>query len=145
MRNIQTSGPTELSLGITIIAIAVGIIMLWRVGVAMKKKQISDYQGLFWIIAGLLIIILGAYPGLVGALADLFGIWWPPAVLLFADAVLIGFLIFSHSKEISVLKEQIMELSEQVSILKAEKNKEAVQNEELISEHPDLREEHSVH
>ena len=145
MRNIQTSGPTELSLGITIIAIAVGIIMLWRVGVAMKKKQISDYQGLFWIIAGLLIIILGAYPGLVGALADLFGIWWPPAVLLFADAVLIGFLIFSHSKEISVLKEQIMELSEQVSILKAEKNKEAVQNEELISEHSDLREEHSVH
>ena len=135
---------TGLSPGITIIAIAVGAILLIMVGLSMKKKQISDYQGILWIITAILIIIFGSYPGLLGMLANLLGVWWAPAVLLFADAVLIGFICFIHSKEISVLKAQITELSEQVSILKAEKREEKIAGEESSSEHPDLREEHPV-
>ena len=145
MSNSNTTGTTELSIGITIIAIAVGIILLLMIGLAMKKKQISDYQGVLWIIAAILILIFGICPSLVGVIADLFGVWWPPAVLLFAYAVLIGFICFNHSKEISVLKAQVMELSEQVSILKAENSGEAGQKEDKDSEYSDLREENAIH
>lgn len=109
-----------MSIGITIIAIAVGVILIVLVGVSMKKKQISDYQGIVWLIAAVVIIILGAFPRIVNVLARLLGIWWAPAILLFSDAVIIGFICFMHSKEISILKSQVAELSMQVSILKAE-------------------------
>ena len=135
---------TGLSLGITIIAIAVGIILLVMVGLSMKKKQISDYQGIVWIITALLIIIFGAFPGILGFLADILGVWWAPAILLFADAVLIGFICFIHSKEISLLKAQVTELSEQISILRAERQEELSQDEGFSGEHSDLREEHSI-
>lgn len=115
---------TEMGLGIKIIAIAIGVILIIMVVVSMKKKQISDYQGILWLIVAVFIIVLGAFPRIVRALADLLGIWWAPSVLLFSDAVLIGFILFNHSKEISMLKTQLTELTMQVSILKYEKEKE---------------------
>ena len=121
---------TEMSIGITIIAIAVGVILIVMVCVSMKKKQISDYQGIIWLIAAVIIIVLGAFPRLVNILAQLLGIWWAPAILLFSDAVLIGFICFNHSKEISILKAQVNELSMQVSILKAEQ-KEAGEDKNI--------------
>lgn len=118
--------------GLTIIAIGIGAILIILVAVSMKKKQISDYQGILWLIAAVLIILLGAFPRIVHVLANLLGIWWAPSVLLFASAVLLGFIVFNHSKEISVLKSQVAELAMQVSILKAEleKNKQTEEREE---------------
>ncbi len=107
--------------GLTIIAIGIGAILIVMVVISMKKKQISDYQGILWLIAAIFIIVLGAFPQIVHILADLLGIWWAPSVLLFANAVLTGFIVFNHSKEISVLKSQVSELAMQMSIMKAEK------------------------
>lgn len=121
---------TEMSTGITIIAIAIGVILIIMVGISMKKKQISDYQGILWLVAAVLIIILGAFPRIVNLLARVFGIWWAPSVLLFSAAVIIGFICFNHSKEISVLKAQISELAMQLSIMKAEKAEEKKEEEE---------------
>ena len=108
--------------GLTIIAVSIGAILIIMVALSMKKKQISDYQGILWLIAAVFIIVLGAFPQLVHILADLLGIWWAPSVLLFANAVLTGFIVFNHSKEISVLKSQVAELAMQMSILKAEQS-----------------------
>ena len=119
-----------MSIGITVIAIAIGVILIVLVVTSMKKKQISDYQGILWLLAAILIIVLGAFPKLVNIMARLLGIWWAPAILLFANAVLTGFILFNHSKEISILKAQVTELSMQVGILKAEKNGEADSGEE---------------
>lgn len=119
---------TEMSTGITIVAVLIGAVLIVMVGISMKKKQISDYQGILWLIAAVLIIILGAFPRIVHFLAGLFGIWWAPSVLLFANAVLIGFICFNHSKEISILKAQVSELAMQVSIMKADR-KETTEQE----------------
>lgn len=128
---------TEMGIGLTIIAIGIGVVLIIMVGISMKKKQISDYQGILWLIAAILIIILGAFPRIVHALADLLGIWWAPSVLLFSGTVLIGFIVFNHSKEISILKSQMAELSMQISILKAEKEDPEGENSQTIQEEKD--------
>ena len=120
--------------GLTIIAVGIGAILIVMVVISMKKKQISDYQGILWLIAAIFIIVLGAFPQIVHILADLLGIWWAPSVLLFANAVLTGFIVFNHSKEISVLKSQVSELAMQMSILKAEKETEEAEEREAGEE-----------
>lgn len=121
---------TEMGAGITIIAIAIGVILIVMVGVSMKKKQISEYQGILWLTGAIAIIVLGAFPRIVHFFANLFGIWWAPSVLLFSGSVLLGFICFNHSKEISVLKSQITELTIQLSLLKNEKKEEIEEEKE---------------
>lgn len=118
--------------GLTIIAVGIGLVLIILVTISMKKKQISDYQGILWLIVAVLIILLGAFPRIVRAVANLLGVWWAPSVLLFASTVLLAFIVFNHSKEISILKSQAAELAMQVSILKAEleKNKQTEEREE---------------
>lgn len=116
--------------GLTILAILIGAILIVMVGISMKKKQISDYQGILWLFAAVLIIVLGAIPRIVRFLADLLGVWWAPSILLFSAVVLIGFICFNHSKEISILKAQIAELAMQLSLMKAERAEDTKQEED---------------
>lgn len=121
---------TAMGTGLTILAILIGAILIVMVGVSMKKKQISDYQGILWLFAAVLIIVLGAIPRIVRFLADLLGVWWAPSILLFSAVVLIGFICFNHSKEISILKAQIAELAMQLSLMKAERAEDTKQEED---------------
>lgn len=121
---------TAMGTGLTILAILIGAILIVMVGISMKKKQISDYQGILWLFAAVLIIVLGAIPRIVRFLADLLGVWWAPSILLFSAVVLIGFICFNHSKEISILKAQIAELAMQLSLMKAERAEDTKQEED---------------
>lgn len=121
---------TAMGTGLTILAILIGVILIVMVGISMKKKQISDYQGILWLFAAVLIIVLGAIPRIVRFLADLLGVWWAPSILLFSAVVLIGFICFNHSKEISILKAQIAELAMQLSLMKAERAEDTKQEED---------------
>ena len=123
---------TQVSLGITLLAVIIGAVMIYRVSRAMKKKQISDYQGLSWILISVIIIILGVFPGLIKSVANVLGIWWAPAVLLFTGLVLVGYICFSLSKEISILKAQVMELTMQLGL--AKKELEDMNTDQKISE-----------
>ena len=109
-----------MSLLLKICAIIIGVAMLLRVASALKHKKLNDTEGVFWIFAALVLIVLSVFPWLIGWTADIFGIQWPPAVLIFAMVIVVFFIAFNHSKEITILKAQSAELGEQMSLLKEE-------------------------
>ena len=117
-----------MSLLLKITGLCVGFAMAALVCVTMKNKKMNEVQGILWIIAAFVIIILCLFPSIVGWAANIFGIIWPPAVVVFIMVVLLAFIIFNHSKEITILKAQIAELSEQLAITKHELQKEKERN-----------------
>lgn len=117
-----------MSIVLRIVVAAVGIFLIYSVIGEMKKKKLSAAQSLLWLFAGIVLIILGIFPGIVHWLADIFGVSWPPALLVFFAFVILGFISLNHAKEISVLRAQVTELTEQVSVMKYQLQEKQVIN-----------------
>lgn len=104
-----------------IIAVVIGITMLYVVGQTTKRKKMNEVQSVFWLIGAFGIIVMGLFPGILSWTADFLGVWWPPSILIFFLLVLMLFLLFNHAQEISILRAEINELSMQLSLLKHER------------------------
>lgn len=104
-----------------ITALVIGIIMVYVVGRSMKKHRMSEVQSVFWLIGAFGVVVMGLFPEILYWAADIFGVWWPPTVLIFFLLVMILFILFNHAQEISVLRTEINELSMQLSLMKHEK------------------------
>lgn len=104
-----------------IIAVVIGITMLYVVGQTTKRKKMNEVQSVFWLIGAVGIIVMGLFPGILSWAADFLGVWWPPSILIFFLLVLMLFLLFNHAQEISILRAEINELSMQLSLLKHER------------------------
>jgi len=111
-----------------IVFILVGVLLIFVVMKTMKKKKMSAAQSLAWLFTGVVMILLGDFPEISVWFAGLFDVQWAPAMLIFLAIVIIAFICFNHAKEISVLRAQITELTEQVSVMKFELQDKSVLN-----------------
>ncbi len=109
-----------MSIIITLIAVIVGVFMIIQIVDVGKKRQMNEVYALMWLLGAAGIIILGIFPQILMWVADMFGITWPPAVLVFFLLVLVFFLLFSHSKAVSILNNQVTELTMQITLAKHE-------------------------
>ena len=107
-----------MSILLKILAVTVGIAFIYRVFITLKEKKLSASQSLPWLLGGVIIILVGIFPSILKWAADLLNIWWNPALLLFVAVILLIFICFDYAREISVMKMQITELTEQLAILK---------------------------
>lgn len=104
-----------------IFAVLVGVFMMCMVTRTAKQKKMNEVQSIFWFIGAIGIIFMGLFHGVLAWMANILGVWWAPAILIFFLIVLLLFIGFNHAKEISILKAEVTELSMQVSLLKYEK------------------------
>ncbi len=103
---------------ITITAIAVALLIIFWVLRVSKKKELNEIHALLWLLGSVGLIILGIFPEIIMWFSELLGVYWPPSLLIFFLLVLAFLLLFSHSKTVSILTNQITELTMQVSLLK---------------------------
>ena len=123
-----------MGLVLTLLTIAIGIVMVFFVLKSMKAKKMDEFQAVAWLLGSLGIIVFGIFPQILGWLADLLGVWWPPAVLIFFLLVLAFFMLFRHAQAISVQTARLTELSMQVTLLQHENEllkKQLEKSEEL--------------
>lgn len=109
-----------MSIIVRIITIIVGILFINIVLSIMKAKKLTETQSIGWLIGGIILIILGIFPELVGKFADIFGIWYAPTMITILAISLITFILFNNTIEISRLTNQVNELTMQISLLKEE-------------------------
>ena len=107
-----------MSLILKILTVAVGILFICKIFMTLKEKRLSASQSVLWLLGGFIVILVGIFPSILKWAADLLGIWWAPGLFLFAAVVLLVFICFNYAREISALKMQITELTEQLAILK---------------------------
>ena len=101
-----------------ICAVAVGITFIYWILATLKAKKLSASQSILWLLGGLFVILVGIFPSILKWMAHLLGIWWAPGLFLFTAVVLLVFICFNYAREISVMKMQITELTERLTILK---------------------------
>lgn len=87
----------------------------------IRKKRFSIKESFWWVIGSILMLLLSIFPYVVDKLAKIFGVSYPPSLLFVFCNIFLIFMIFRNSKKISEQQEKIIELAQNISILK-EKN-----------------------
>jgi hypothetical protein len=86
----------------------------------VRRRQLKEKYAVLWLVVGLGMLVLGAFPGLLNNVADAVGVKDPPNLLLFAAALLLLLVCVHLSWEASRLEEKTRTLAEEVALLRRE-------------------------
>jgi hypothetical protein len=105
---------------LSIISIVCSLILLWFIIHNVKKERIKEAYAIIWIFMGLAFLTVAIWPGLMGFISGLFGIYYPPALLILILTVMIIFILIQFSVVISRQSERIKVLTQELALLKSD-------------------------
>jgi hypothetical protein len=80
------------------------------------SKKITERNSILWLLACLLIFIFSLAPVLLDKIAKLIGVDYPPTLLFLFSTLILLWLVFIHTIQISMLKRQITELTQWIVV-----------------------------
>ena len=99
--------------------IIIAIFCMIFVFVNVRKKKFSISESFWWMVASVVMLLLAIFPYSIDYVAKLIGVNYPPSLFFVLCIIFLVTMIFRNSKRISAQQEKIIELGQQVSILKA--------------------------
>lgn len=103
--------------------IIIAIICILFIMSSVRKGKFSVKESFFWMLAALIMLLLSIFPYSINSIAKFFGVSYPPTLLLVFCCVFLIYINFRNSKKIAEQNEKIIELAQNVSLLR-EKQKD---------------------
>jgi hypothetical protein len=107
-------------LRVSIVAAIAALALLVVIFELIRSRRLQERYALLWLLTGLVIFVLGAWRGLLGWLADLVGIAYPPSALFVLASFFVLVVLLHYSTVISKLSEQNTILAQRLAILEHE-------------------------
>lgn len=85
----------------------------------IRKKRFSIKESFWWIIGSIVMILLSIFPYSIDYFAKIFGIEYPPSLLFIICIIFLIFMNFRNSKKIAEQQERIIDLAQNLAILKS--------------------------
>ncbi|MDR2294948.1 MAG: DUF2304 domain-containing protein [Microbacterium sp.] len=105
---------------IALTGIVLGALMIIVVFAMLLTRRLREKYAALWLLIGVVILVLGIFPGLLNALTALVGVVLP-ANLLFALAILLLLGVTLHlSWEQSQAENELRRAAEELAILRAD-------------------------
>jgi hypothetical protein len=105
-----------LSQRVEVIALAVIVCVL--IFELVRRKRLMERYAILWLIAGVTVLVLGLWQGLLTTLSHAVGIYYPPSAL-FAVAFLFVLVMLVHfSMTVSRLSDQNKVLAQRLALLR---------------------------
>jgi len=98
--------------------IVIALLFMTYMVIEIRKQKLSIKESFWWMMSSLLMLILAIFPYSINWLADIFGIEYPPSLLFVFCIVFLLFINFKNSKRISEQQMKIVDLAQNVSLLK---------------------------
>lgn len=105
--------------GYFIVIIILLIIYIFK---SVLKSSMSVKESFFWLVGSIGALLLAIFPKSIDVIANFLGVSYPPTILLVACIIFLLFMNFRDSKRIASQHEKIVELSQQIAILKNKVN-----------------------
>lgn len=104
--------------------IILSIIVLLYVINTVRKGKFSIKESFWWFIGTIIMLLLSIFPQIIDWLARKIGISYPPSLLFVLCIVFLLFQNFRASKKISEMQIKIIELAQELSIVRERVNNE---------------------
>ena len=108
---------STMSIFLTVMAVLVILYIL----LSIRRNKLSPANSFIWIIFCIILLVLSIWPASLDWLANLLGISYPPALFLSIAIVILFIMNFIQSQKIENLQKKIIDLGQEVSILKSKK------------------------
>lgn len=93
-----------------------GLLFVGTVFYLLIKRRINERNSLFWLSGSIIILILSAFPEILEVVARAIGVEYPPTLLFLIAILILLLIVLSQSIQISVLNEQLKELTQHVAL-----------------------------
>ncbi|OIH96955.1 DUF2304 domain-containing protein [Curtobacterium sp. MCBA15_001] len=100
-----------------VFGIVVALLVLGAVIELLRRRRLRERHALWWIVAGIVALVVAVFPGLLVDTASLLGFSVPTNLGFFICLVLLFMVSVSQSAELTVLEEKTRVLAEQSALL----------------------------
>lgn len=101
-----------------IIGIIAAVLTLLVVIEMVRRGNLKERHALWWIIAGVLALIIGIFPDLLDGIADLVGVEVPINLIFFVSIAVLFLVCIQSSSELTSLEEKTRTLAEESALLR---------------------------
>lgn len=90
----------------------------------IKKGKIPVKASFWWTIIFFVMLILAIFPGIIDAIAAVFGVYYPPTILFLLCILFLLFMNYRTNKKIEELDSKIIKIEQQLAIEKKDHEKQ---------------------
>ena len=89
----------------------------------VKKKKFSIKESFWWVFLAVIMLLLSIFPHSIDFFAKMLNISYPPSLLFVLCILFLIFMNFKDSRRISELQLKIVDLEQELAILKEKVNR----------------------
>ena len=98
-----------MSLGLRFVILICGITFFIAIIKLLINKKFSERISLIWSISAMAVFLISIFPRILDVFAKLLGVDYPPSILFLLAILILLFICFYHSIQISMLNNQVRE------------------------------------
>lgn len=84
----------------------------------VKRGNFSIEESIFWVFGSIVVLILAIFPKIIDKIAVFIGIDYPPSLFFVLCILFLLFINFRNSRKIAIQQGKIIELAQQIALLK---------------------------
>lgn len=100
-----------------ILGIVSALFVLVAVIELLRHRRLRERHAIWWIVAGILALVVGIFPQIVDGLAGLLGVALPSNLVFFVSIAVLFFVSLQHSSELTSLEDKVRTLAERVAVI----------------------------
>jgi len=104
--------------------ITIGVLFLIYILISIKRNEFTMEESAFWVPAAIILLLLSIFYKSLDKLSSFLGIAYGPSFVFFIAILFLLFMNFRSSKKILKLNEKVIKLSQELSLLKLEIEKD---------------------
>lgn len=104
--------------------IIISIIVLLYVINIVRKKQFSIKESFWWVLSAIIMLLLSIFPYSIDWVAKRLNISYSPSLLFVICVIFLLFINFRNSRKISELQMKVVELGQELAIVKEKTKKD---------------------
>lgn len=105
-----------MSLGSYLFGILAALVALFVVIELLRRRQLRERHAIWWLIAGVLALVIGVFPSTLEWAANLVGIEIPTNLVFFVSIAIVVLVCLQHSAELTRLESKTRRLAEVVAL-----------------------------
>ncbi|MHB8491570.1 MAG: DUF2304 domain-containing protein [Solirubrobacteraceae bacterium] len=113
LSSTHLSPPLSQRVEVVIVAVAVCAVIFELV----RRRRLMERYAILWLVAGLAVLVLGLWQGLLSTLAHAVGIYYTPSALFAVTFLFVLVLLVHFSLTVSRLSDQNTTLAQRVALL----------------------------
>lgn len=100
-----------------VLGIVSALLVLGVVVELLRRGRLRERHAIWWLVAGILALVIGVFPGSLVWAAELVGVEVPTNLVFFVSIALLFLVCLQHSSELTRLEEKTRSLAESVALL----------------------------